>query len=44
MDEYDIENIKNTMDETAQVPESISFFYGGESEQFVNALEFNANQ
>ena len=32
MDEYDIENIKNTMDETAQVPESISFFYGGESE------------
>ena len=28
------------MDETSQVPESIYFFYGGESEQFVNALEF----
>ena len=40
MDEYDIENIKNTMDETAQVPESIYLFYGGDSEQFVNALEF----
>ena len=26
MEEYDIENIKNTMDETAQVPESIYFF------------------
>ena len=40
MDEYDIENIKNTMDETAQVPESIYLFYGGDSEEFVNALEF----
>ena len=29
MDEYDIEDIKNTMDETGQVPESIYFFYGG---------------
>ena len=28
------------MNETAQVLESIYFFYGGESEQFVNALEF----
>ena len=28
------------MDETGQVPESIYFFYGGESENFVNALEF----
>ena len=26
MEEYDIENIKNTMDETVQVPESIYFF------------------
>ena len=25
MEEYDIENIRNTMDETAQVPESIFF-------------------
>ena len=40
MEEYDIENIKNTMDETAQVPESFFFFYGGDSEQFVNALDF----
>ena len=40
MEEYDIENIRDTMDETAQVPESIYFFYGGESKQFVNALEF----
>ena len=40
MEEYDIENIRNTMDETAQVPESIYFFYGGESEEFVKALEF----
>ena len=28
------------MDETAQVQERIYFFYGRESEQFVNALEF----
>ena len=40
MEEYDIENIRDTMDETAQVSEIIYFFYGGESEQFVNALEF----
>ena len=40
MDEYEIDKIRDTMDETAQVPESIYFFYGGESEQFVNALEF----
>ena len=41
MEEYEIEKIRDTMDETAQVPESIFFFlYGGESEQFVNALEF----
>ena len=35
--EYDIENIKTTMDETGQVPESIYFFYGSESQ---NVLEF----
>ena len=35
MDEYNIEDIKDTMDETGLVPESIYFFYGGESEQFV---------
>ena len=40
MDEYEIEKIRDTMDESAQVPESIYFFYGGDSDQFVNALEF----
>ena len=28
------------MDETSQVPESIYFFYGGDSQNFVDALEF----
>ena len=28
------------MDETGQVPESIYFFYGGDSQQFIDALEF----
>ena len=37
MAEYDVENIKTTMDETGQVPESIYFFYGSESQ---NVLEF----
>ena len=40
MDEYEIDQIRNTMDETAQVLESIYFFYRGESEQYVTALEF----
>ena len=40
MDEYKVEDIKGTMDETGQVPESIYFFYGGESQIFVDALEF----
>ena len=40
MEECKIEEIRDTMNETAQVPKSIYFFYGGESEQFVNALEF----
>ena len=38
MKEYDVENIKNTMDETGEVPDSIYFFYGGQ--QFVDALVF----
>ena len=40
IEEYKIEEIRDSMNETAQVLESIYFFYGGESEQFVNALEF----
>ena len=39
-DQYNIESIKDTMDEKGEIPESIYFFYGGESEQFVQALEF----
>ena len=39
-DEYNLNDIKNTMDEKGEVPESIYFFYGGDSEQFVQALEF----
>ena len=39
-DQYNIEGIKNTMDEKGKNPESIYFFYSGESEQFVQALEF----
>ena len=31
MDEYNVEDIKDTMDETGQVPESIYFFYEDES-------------
>ena len=38
IEEYNIPGMKNTMDETDQVPESIYFFYGGESKNF--ALEF----
>ena len=40
LDEYNIDDIKDTMDETGQIPESIYFFYGGDSQTFVNALEF----
>ena len=40
MDEYKINEIKDTMDETVHVPESIYIFYGGDSDQFLNALEF----
>ena len=38
IEEYNIPGMKDTMDETDQVPESIYFFYGGESKNF--ALEF----
>ena len=40
IEEYDILGMKNTMDETGQMPESIYFFYGGDSQNFVDALEF----
>ena len=40
MDEYEVEKIRDTMDEQEKVPESIYFFYGGDSDQFNNALEF----
>ena len=40
IDEYDISGMKEKMDETGQVPESIYFFYGGDSQNFVDALEF----
>ena len=40
LDEYNVDDIKDTMDETGQIPESIYFFYGGDSQTFVNALEF----
>ena len=39
-DEYNLNDIKSTMDQKGEVPESIYFFYGGDSEQFVQALEF----
>ena len=38
MDEYNIDDIKDTMYETGQIPESIYFFYGGDSQKFVDAL------
>ena len=40
MDEYEVEKIKDTMDKTAIIPESINFFYGGDNNQFNDALEF----
>ena len=40
MKKYDVEDIRDTMDETGKVPDSIYFFSGGQSEQFVSALEF----
>ena len=40
IDKYNIPDMKDTMDETGEVPENIYFFYGGESDSFVKALEF----
>ena len=40
MEEYKIDDIKETMDETGDMPESIYFSYGGDSQKFVDALEF----
>ena len=40
LDEYEIDKIKDAMDDTGEVPESIYSFYSGDSQQFVNALEF----
>ena len=40
IEEYDIPGMKDTMDVTGEVPESIYFFYGGDSQNFVDALEF----
>ena len=37
IDEYDVPGMKDTMDETGEVPENIYFFYGGDSQQFVDA-------
>ena len=39
IEEYDIPGMKETMDETGQVPERIYFFYRGDSQIFVDALE-----
>ena len=40
IDEYDIPGMKDTMDEINKMPENIYFYYGGESQQFFDALEF----
>ena len=40
IDKYNIPGIKDEMDETGEVPDSICFFYGGDSHQFVEALKF----
>ena len=40
IEEYDIPGMKDTMDVTGEVPESIYLFYGGDSQNFVDALEF----
>ena len=40
IDEYNIPEMKETMDETGEIPENIYFFYGGKSDYFFNALEF----
>ena len=38
MGEYETDKIRDTMDEKGEIPKSI--YYGGDSEQFNNALEF----
>ena len=40
MSEYEIDKVRDTMDEKGEIPESIYFFYGGDRDQFNNALEF----
>ena len=40
IDEYNLPDLKDEMDETGKVPESIYFFYGGDSDEFVEALKF----
>ena len=40
IDKYNVEDIKDILDDNGQVPESIYLFYGGESQNIVNALEF----
>ena len=40
IDEYGIPDMKDEMDKTGQVPESIYFFYGGDNDQFVEPLKF----
>ena len=40
MEEYKIDDIKDTTEETGDMPERIYFFYGGDSQKFVDALEF----
>ena len=40
IEEYDIAGMKEIMDETGQVPESIYFFDRGDSQNSVDALEF----
>ena len=39
MDKYEIENIRDTMDENSSSRKYL-LFYGGDNDQFVNALEF----
>ena len=40
IEEYNIPEMKDEMNETGQVPENIYFFYGGDSDRFVDALKF----
>ena len=40
IDEYDVPGMKETMDETGEMPDNIYFFYEGESQKLTDALEF----